>query len=86
MNILLLKIKKTPYLTSPLKITITAPTGVAQWAGWRPQVKGQRLAAQGTCLGCGFSPQSGHVGEVMRGIKGNQEMFLSLSFSLPKNK
>ena len=52
---------------------------MAQLIGHHPvnqKVEGS-IPSQGTCPGCQFSPQSGRV------QKGNQSMFLFLSFPLP---
>ena len=61
------------------KITIVVLAGVAQRV--EHQTANQKVAgsilSQGTYLGCGPAP---HLGACVRG---NQSMFLSLSFSLP---
>ena len=55
-----------------------ALTSVAQWAGCHPAKRKvtNLIPSQGTCLSCGFHPLARHHG------RGNQSMFLSLSFSL----
>ena len=55
-----------------LRVESLTQTGVAQWVGHHP-TNGKAVGlipGQGTCLGGGFSPQSGYR-------RGNQLMFLS---------
>ena len=69
----------------PVKLAILTLTGVAQWIGHAPsnQNVAGSIPSQGTCLGGRGPPVCGCA-------RGNQPMFLSLSFSLPsplsKNK
>ena len=63
--------------------------GVAQLVGCHPakQKFPSSTPSQGTCLGCGFSPWSGYVGEATDRCFSLTSMFLSLlSFPLSKNK
>ena len=60
-------------------------TGVAQLVGHHPskrKVTGS-IPCQGTCLGCGFGPRSGHIGEASDSDFFLTPLFLSLPFSLP---
>ena len=62
-------------------MNLTSKASVAQWVGvsfCRPKCYGS-IPSQGTCLGCGFSPQSGHVQEATDQCFSLTSMFLSLS-------
>ena len=65
-----------------------ALAGVARWVGCcpaNPKAAGM-IPGQGTCLGCGFTPQSGCVWEATDQYFSLASMFLSLSLhSLPRS-